>query len=269
LISQVMFCPELIICGIVTNSENMDRNYWEKIAPDYNEEIFDVLKNDSKGLIVSAIEKIESKEKTAIDIGCAIGKWLPLLSPAFKKVYAVDISAENLNIARNFYPEFTNVEYARVDMSDARLKIKKCDVAICINAILTGTQRKRNIFFSNLKKCVKKYGSLILVIPSLESAMLTSIIRHRWNPDKDAADFISKRKTREQLKNLLQGNTSIDGVPHKHYLQEELQLLLHNEGFIVEMFQKIEYRWDTEFLKPPKWLKEPRPWDWMVVAWKK
>ncbi len=247
----------------------MDRSYWEKIAPEYNTEIFDVLKNDRKKVIISSIKQFASQKKNVIDIGCAIGKWLPVLSPDFKKVYAVDISIENLNIAKKLYPEFENVEYGRVDMSDARLKIKKCDVAICINAILTGTQHKRNIFFSNLKKCVKKNGNLILVIPSLESAMLTSIIRQRWNPDKDATDFISKKKSKEQLKNLLQGNTSIDGVPHKHYLKEELQLLLNNEGFVVEIFQKIEYRWDTEFLKPPKWLKEPRPWDWMVVAWKK
>ena len=54
----------------------MDRTYWEKISPEYNEEIFDVLKNDSKGIIVSAIKKVSSKNKTVIDIGCAIGKWL-------------------------------------------------------------------------------------------------------------------------------------------------------------------------------------------------
>ncbi|HEU5167843.1 MAG TPA: methyltransferase domain-containing protein, partial [Chitinophagaceae bacterium] len=74
----------------------MDRTYWEKIAPDYNEEIFDVLRNDSKGVIIAVIKKLASKNKTVIDIGCAIGKWLPILSPPFKKVYAVDISAENL-----------------------------------------------------------------------------------------------------------------------------------------------------------------------------
>lgn len=247
----------------------MDRTYWEKIAPEYNTEIFDVLQNDKKGIILSAIKKFASKKKTVMDIGCAIGKWLPALSPAFKKVYAIDISNENLKIAQKLYPEFTNIAYSRVDMSDAKLKIKKCDAAICINAILSGTQHKRNIFFSNLKKCVKKNGSLILVIPSLESAMLTSIIRQRWDPDKDAPDFLSKRKPKEQLKNLLQGNTSIDGVPHKHYLKEELLLLLNNEGFTVDMFQKIEYDWTTEFRNPPKWLKEPRPWDWMVVVKKK
>jgi len=70
----------------------------------------------------------------------------------------------------------------------------------------------------------------------------------------------------EKWNNIRQGNADIDSVPHKHYLKEELQLLLSREGFKIEDFQKIEYDWDTEFIKPPKWLKEPKPWDWMVVA---
>jgi hypothetical protein len=60
--------------------------------------------------------------------------------------------------------------------------------------------------------------------------------------------------------------TDIDNVPTKHYLKEELELLLALEGFIVERIEKINYTWKTEFTNPPKWLKEPYPWDWMCVA---
>src|ERR1700752_357458 len=171
----------------------MKRNYWEKIAASYNDEIFDVLQNDKKALIRSAIKRYASKRKTVIDIGCAIGKWLPVLSPAFKKVYAVDISKENLEIAKKLYPEFTNVVYDRIDMSGSKAKMPLCDAGICINAILTDSLKKRNVFFTNLKNCIKKNGYLILVIPSLESSMLTSIIRQRWNPDKDANGVINKK----------------------------------------------------------------------------
>ena len=247
----------------------MNRTYWEKIAPQYSEEIFDVLANDKKGIIRKTIKRFASKQKTVIDIGCAIGKWLPLLSPAFKKIYAIDISAENLTIAQKLYPEYKNVEYGRVDMFNPKAKITACDFAICINAILTNSLKNRTAFFRNLKRSVKKNGHIILVIPSLESSMLTSIIRQRWNPDKDADDFINKKKTGLQLKNLLQGNAEIDHVPTKHYLKEELELLLSNEGFATIEFHKIEYDWTTEFLKPLKWLKQPKPWDWMVLAKKK
>ncbi|MBL7707442.1 MAG: hypothetical protein JNJ86_00150, partial [Chitinophagaceae bacterium] len=73
----------------------------------------------------------------------------------------------------------------------------------------------------------------------------------------------------KKYKNMIQGNMDLDHVPTKHYLKEELQLLLANEGFNTLDTQKIEYDWSTEFHQPPKWLKEPKPWDWMVLAQKK
>ena len=247
----------------------MDRHYWERIAPDYNEEIFDVLANDKKKIIQKTIKRFASKNKTVIDIGCAIGKWLPILSSAFNKVYAIDISQRNLDIAKHTYPELKNISYKRVDMSYANVVLPVCDFAICINAILTGTEQKRKIFFENLSNSSKRNGHIILVVPSLESAMLTSIIRQKWDPDNDAKKAISKKRSIAQLKHLLEGNTTIDEVLHKHYLKEELEILLKNEGLIAKEFHKIEYDWNTEFLKPPKWLKEPKPWDWMVLAQKK
>ena len=87
----------------------MKRAYWEKMAPSYQEEIFDVLKEDKKALIRKAIKKYARPEQTVIDIGCAVGKWFPVLSPLFKKVIALDISAENLRIAKATYPHFTNI----------------------------------------------------------------------------------------------------------------------------------------------------------------
>ena len=245
----------------------MDRKYWEKIAPSYNDEIFDVLHNDTKALTRSAISRYASKKKTVIDIGCAIGKWLPVLSPAFKKVVAVDISARNLEIAQQRYPQYKNVEYLRANMSGKKTKVPACDVGICINAILTPSLKDRTIFFQSLSACVKKGGHIIITVPSLESYMLTSIVQHNWKIDRQL--FPTKTAPGEAARkwdNIRQGNTEIDGVPHKHYLREELQLLLSKERFAVEEIQKIEYKWSTEFHKPPRWLKEPMPWDWMVVA---
>lgn len=245
----------------------MKRSYWEKIAPSYGEEIFDVLHNDKKALIRSVIKKHASKNKTVIDIGCAIGKWLPVLSPAFKKVVAVDISAKNLEIAQQLYPQYKNVQYLRADMSGKSTKVPQCDFGICINAILTPDAKDRNIFFASLSSCVKKGGRIVITIPSLESWLLTSVVQKQYGIDKKL--FPKTRNTKEALRKwnqIRQGNADIDDVPHKHYLKEELQLLLNDAGFTAEDFQKIEYNWDTEFIRPPKWLKEPKPWDWMVVA---
>ena len=127
----------------------MERKYWEKMAPSYGDEIFDVLANDRKALIRSVINRYAGKNKTVMDIGCAIGKWLPVLAPAFKKVVAVDISAKNLDIAASLYPQYKNVEYLRADMSGKKIKLPLCDFGICINAILTPVAKDRNIFFQS------------------------------------------------------------------------------------------------------------------------
>lgn len=245
----------------------MDRNYWERIAPNYNEEIFDVLKNDTSGKIVGAIEEVASKEKTVTDIGCAIGKWIPLLATAFKYVVATDISATNLDIARERCKDYTNVEYQRMDMSAYTLTVTPCDVAVCINAILTDNLKKRINFFQSLNICLNQGGTLILVVPSLESKLYTNIIAHRWNVDDDNKEKIeSVEKAYALAKNIKQGVTDIDNVPTKHYLKEELELLLKLDGFTVDRVEKINYTWQTEFNTPPKWLADPYPWDWMCVA---
>ena len=167
-------------------------------------------------------------------------------------------------------PFLTPAEKSEAEIWLKKTKVPQCDFGICINAILTPDLKDRTIFFQSLSSCVKKGGRIVLSIPSLESWMLTSVIQQQHKIDNNL--FPVTKNAKEALRkwnNIRKGNADIDEVPHKHYLKEELQLLLANEGFIAEDIQKIEYNWDTEFIKPPKWLKEPRPWDWMVVARKK
>lgn len=246
----------------------MERKYWEKIAPGYNEEIFDVLQNDSKQIIQRAIRDHSSKADTVIDLGCAIGKWLPVLSPLFKKVLAVDISSRNLAIARQRNGAFTNIEYIRADLS-GKISLPKAHMLVCINAILTSSQKKRNSFFAQLGKSLKKDGKLVLVVPSIESWMLTRVIQHRWQIDRKLFnDRLSKPEGHSRYKNILQGNVEIDQVATKHYVREELYHLLQHEGFKIDSIEKVEYEWTTEFVKPPAWLTKPGPWDWLLTATK-
>ena len=154
-----------------------------------------------------------------------------------------------------------------MDMSADELTVRPCDVAICINAILTDSLHKRINFFQSLNISLNKDGDLILVVPSLESKLYTNIIANRWNVDGDHDEKIeSSKKAFELATNIKQGVTDIDNVPTKHYLKEELELLLSLEGFAVTQVEKINYTWKTEFTTPPKWLAAPYPWDWMCVA---
>ena len=67
----------------------------------------------------------------------------------------------------------------------------------------------------------------------------------------------------------MRGLVRIDNVRTKHYLREEATLLLIEAGFAVSSCDKVEYDWDTEFEDPPRWMKTPGPWDWLLVARRK
>ena len=125
-----------------------------------------------------------------MDIGCAIGKWIPLLATAFKHVVATDISAINLAIAKEKCKDYSNVDYQRMDMSANTITVTPCDVAVCINAILTDNLKKRINFFQSLDLCLNKGGTLILVVPSLESKLYSNIIANRWNVDDENKEKI-------------------------------------------------------------------------------
>ena len=96
----------------------MDRKYWETIAPKYETEIFDVLQNDKSGSIIAAIEAMASPEKSIMDIGCAVGKWIPILSPKFKLVIAADISANGKLTYENRHTLFNNTDYTLIKNND-------------------------------------------------------------------------------------------------------------------------------------------------------
>lgn len=248
----------------------MKRAYWEKMAADYSEEIFDVLHHDKKGLIRAIIAHNAGKNKTVIDIGCAIGKWLPVLSPKFKKVIALDISANNLKIAREKHASLTNIDYVRADMSGRRTPPPACDFGICINAIMTPDRKARDRFFDSLSPCIKKGGEIVITVPSLESHLLTQTLQQRYKID--SRYFKKEKNGKEALRkwlNILQGNAEIDHVPHKHYLREELEHLLREYGFRIVGIEKLEYDWSTEFHQVPVFLQQPGPWDWMVHARKR
>lgn len=248
----------------------MDRNYWEKIAPQYNEEIFDVLQNDNKGIIAEAIIESGAPHKTVMDAGCAVGKWIPLLANHYQRVIAADISEKNLELAASINKEFNNIEYLRIDLSAGNITISPCDVVICINAILTDSLSKRTNFYNALSLCVKPGGTLILVVPSIESALLSAFMYDQIMLDMNKKP---KKETKgnpvAKYNNLKRGIVELDEVPTKHHLKEELVVLLQKEGFKVTRTEKIEYKWETEFDNPPEWMGAPYPWDWMVIAQKK
>lgn len=243
-----------------------EERHWNKIAHSYDEQIFDVFKNDKHKKLPDYFEKYSNRDHIAIDLGCGIGKAFPYLSPAFKKVHAVDISDKCLGIAAN--DQYSNIEFQKADLTDPDIKLPTADFGFCCNVLLLPDLEKNLTMIANAYKALKKNAAAIFVVPSLDSMMFYAWRLIEWNkkegvrpvdiPDSEFSYFSGSKR------DLFQGLIKIDGVVTKHYSHPELSVIFRDAGFNVNAIDRIEYDWSTEFSSPPKWLKDPYPWDWLV-----
>jgi SAM-dependent methyltransferase len=251
----------------------MKREYWNGLSEKYEDEIFSVLENDKRRLICGLIEKYGSKSKTVNDFGCGIGHIIGVLAKNFQQVNAIDISYKFIARAKKRYQHLSNINYTVADLADDGLEIPKTDFGMSVNLLIMPCHSVRLKIFNAVIKHIRKNGHLLLVVPSIESVMLTNYMLAQWNlrdgiePAKAYSEnFCASGK---YSRNLRHGIVPIDGVPTKHYLKEELEDMMAAGKMKILDMQKIEYKWDTEFAVPPRWMKKPYPWDWLVFAQKK
>lgn len=244
----------------------MNERDWDQVADTFEEEIFNVPANDTKGFIAEWVDRLAGPAVVATDLGCGVGRTLPLLAERYAKVFAVDVSSQCLEVAEKACPQYDNITYVHADLSKDRNSYPATDVVLCINTLLNACLEVREPLIDRTCRSVKRGGHLLLVVPSLNSALLTAYRHLQWNLKDGMAPLEAQQKAALNSKGLEHGTVYIDDVPTKHYLKEELEALLADRGFDVVTMEKLEYPWNTEFTEPPKWMKAPFPWDWFVVA---
>ncbi len=246
----------------------MKREYWNNMSCCYEDEIFSVLHNDREHLVLEQIRKLGASEKIAGDYGCGTGHFLPCLSESFQKVFAIDISRALIAKAKTNCSHLTNVEYITADLAAADLRLADTHFILSVNTLIMPSLAVRLRILDGLAGHIIKNGHLVLVVPSLESAMLTDfrLIQMNLRTGFSPASAVRAGFEKNGHYHLRQGIVPIDNVPTKHYLKEELVALLERRGLRIEEILKIEYNWNTEFDSPPRWMKHPYPWDWLVVA---
>ena len=244
----------------------MDEKYWDRMAADYDGEIFSVLASDRNEVIVSVIQQFGSKNAAACDFGCGTGKFLPVLAENFRTIYALDLSGELLEQARQNCRNLHNISFSKADLSKNKLKLPRVDFGLCVNVLIMSSRKVRVAVFNSIIKYLRRGAHLVLVVPSLESALLSDYRLIQWNLKQGFSyDEAVSDLDNDSSASLRQGLVEIDGVPTKHYLREELIAFLNDKPFDIVAIEKVEYSWDTEFDSPPKWMKEPYPWDWLLV----
>lgn len=243
-----------------------EKSHWNRIAPSYNHEIFDVFQSDKKKKLPRYFRKHSGLTKTAIDFGCGNGKSFPYISPLFKHIVGLDISKGLLAQAKaRGYP---NIDLKQADLTKKNLALPSADFAFCCNVIMFPVIEKNHQMIKNIHKALKKGGTALIVLPSLDSALFSSwrlidLYRKEGVKPEDipASEFHYFKGTKREL---VQGIVHIDGVPTKHYSASEINVIFKEAGFTVTKVEKLEYDWNTELSDPPAWLLDPYPWDWLV-----
>jgi len=119
----------------------MNKNFYDKIAqklggygygvsPKYTSEY---PKGNPEKIFKEKLLELGSKDKIALDIGCADGKFTLTVAPFFQKVFGIDTSKVNLDIAKNHSEDerSKSVEYSLQDASHTSFKDSFFDLAYC------------------------------------------------------------------------------------------------------------------------------------------
>ncbi len=244
----------------------MKERDWDQVAASFDAEIFNVPANDRKGLIAAHVARLGHPARTAADLGCGIGRTLPLLADHFGAVVGVDVSSKCLALARRKFGRRKQVRYVHADLAEGNGLHDPVDLVLCINTWLTTDAAVGEALVHHTCEAVAPGGHLLLVVPALESSLLASHMMTRWNLRTGWAHEEAVEQAGPAHDRLFAGVVELDAVPTKHFLKEELQQRLAEQGLRVLSSEKIEYPWSTEFEQPPRWMGPPYPWDWLVLA---
>jgi SAM-dependent methyltransferase len=246
------------------------RKHWDRIGAQYGEEIFDVFASDRRKVLPDYLALHGNALHDAMDFGCGTGKALPMLAPLFSCVHGLDISDSLL--AQAELRGYKNVLLRQADLTKPLRKSKPVDFVFSCNVIMLPTRAQNLAMLKNIFRVLKPGGTALIIVPSFESVLLASTRLIEWyGREGVSAKKIPKQEFdyyRGAITDTIQGLVQIDGVPTQHYTEPVLSNLLYDAGLRLLTLDKIEYDWNTEFDRPPSWMRAPFPWDWLVECTK-
>lgn len=248
----------------------MDVAYWNTLAETFERDVFDVVGNDLERVVLAALDEHANPRGSACDLGCGVGRHIPLLAERFGTVLGSDISRDCLGVARGRFAHLPNVRFRQADLAAPGLRLGSFDLALCLNVAIMPDARVRRAVLTTVLRSVRTGGCVLLVVPSLESRLLVDARLIEWNLREGSSPAEAAAESRRDLQrpgvSLAEGVLPAGQTPTKHYLREELDALLPALGQEVLAIRKVCYSWKTEFASPPRWMGPPRPWDWLAVV---
>ena len=247
----------------------MDAAYWDRLAGNFSEEVFEVTERDSSGVIRKTAKRLGGKDLTAIDFGCGAGASTRAIAPFFRHVTGIDFSENLLAVARQ-KTRAKNADYRQADLSAKVARTPKCDVAFCFNVLLSPDEKIRLAIARNVVRAIRRGGAGVFIAPALESELrsyqVSLACQQRAGFKRAAAAKELDASARRDIISLSQGVVNLGGAPTKHFFQDEIAELLAACGLKNLKVSRVHFPWDAVLDETPTPMPHGEPWDWMAVG---
>jgi SAM-dependent methyltransferase len=251
----------------------MDVAYWNRIASDYDDLVFNSATAGSTDILQRRFAEIAAPDRVACDFGCGVGHYLPMLSAGFRRVIAIDFAAELLEQARSRYARLGNIEFLQADLARGRRALPRAHVGLCTNVLIHPDPKIRRAILRRVHTQLMRGGALMAVLPSTESMLYAGMRLSEWRQRGGTRESDAVRTERRAMarsaNDLVRGVLLAGGERTKCYLREEAEVLFEEAGFRMRSADKLEFAWSQEIENPPAWLGGPLPWDWLFVVQKR
>ncbi|MGH7592457.1 MAG: methyltransferase domain-containing protein [Gemmatimonadales bacterium] len=236
-----------------------DQRYWDRMAERWDREIFNTLYHDKSRVITTELKRSSVGARSVADFGCGTWLYFPLLCRLFQEVQGFERSRACVRIATARFRKHAGI--AVHPASTATRRRGAFDVVLCVNVVIHPSVRGRMSVMGAVRSLLVPGGTLILVVPSLESATMVArveqrALRRQGRPGTGDWDVDTDRH----------GVVAIEGLPTKHFTRPELRDTLERLGWKVSRVRRVPYSWQSQGVRPGPGGRRRLPWDWIAVA---
>ena len=141
--------------------------------------------------------------KTVLDVACGTGVLVPdYLRRNVKKCVAVDISERMIEIAKNKFSQYDNVEFLCADAEQYKFS-EMFDCIVIYNAFPHFTDREQ--LFKNLSQCLKKGGRITIA----HGMSIEALIKHHSGSAEKVSTILPEA---EELAEIMKAYFNADTI---------------------------------------------------------
>jgi len=225
---------------------------WDRLAAAYEAEVCDIFVRDRRRVIAGWLRRagLLRGRKTLLDIGCGIGSFIKKYGRRFGAKTGTDHSRRMLQIAARRCRALPDCAWLRADVQALPATLHgRGDLVICSNVVTFVSAAACHRAMREVARCAKPGGSLMFILPSLESHdTVVALETGRARPGRGATAVVRR-----------------DDRMQRFYTAPGARQLAIRAGLRGVGVRKVWYPWiDEGITDTPR--GRDLPWDWLVTA---